>query len=270
LPGDRCGNQDPAIPDLIMQHATYPDLRGKRVVITGGGSGIGAAIVEAFAKQGAQAIFLDIDESSSRAVERDLGNLSPAPRFVKCDLRDLAAVRECFARIARDAGDVEILVNNAANDDRHAVEEVTPEYWDERIAVNLRHQFFCAQAVIPAMKKAGGGAIVNLGSISWHLALPDMPLYQTAKAAIEGMTRALARDLGGDRIRVNCIVPGAVRTPRQTELWHTPEVEAEIVARQCLKARVEPDDIAAMALFLASDSARMCTAHSYFVDAGYR
>lgn len=253
-----------------MRHATYPDLSGKRVVITGGGSGIGAAIVPAFASQGARVIFLDIDESSSRALERDLAGLSPAPRFVNCDLRDLAAIRECFDRIASDIGDVEILINNAANDDRHDVEKVTPEYWDERIAVNLRHQFFCAQAVIPAMKKAGGGAIINLGSISWHLALPDMPIYQTAKAAIEGMTRALARDLGCDRIRVNCIVPGAVCTPRQTMLWHTPEVEAEILSRQCLKMRVEPGDVAAMALFLASDSARMCTAHSYFVDAGYR
>jgi NAD(P)-dependent dehydrogenase (short-subunit alcohol dehydrogenase family) len=255
---------------MIMRHATYPDLSGKRVVITGGGSGIGAAIVPAFASQGARVIFLDIDESSSRALERDLAGLSPAPRFVNCDLRDLAAIRECFDRIASDIGDVEILINNAANDDRHDVEKVTPEYWDERIAVNLRHQFFCAQAVIPAMKKAGGGAIINLGSISWHLALPDMPIYQTAKAAIEGMTRALARDLGCDRIRVNCIVPGAVCTPRQTMLWHTPEVEAEILSRQCLKMRVEPGDVAAMALFLASDSARMCTAHSYFVDAGYR
>jgi NAD(P)-dependent dehydrogenase (short-subunit alcohol dehydrogenase family) len=255
---------------MTMRHAMYSDLRGKRVVITGGGSGIGAAIVPAFAHQGAQVVFLDIDEPSSRALERDLAGLSPAPRFLKCDLRDLAAIRECFDRIARDHGDVQILINNAANDDRHAVEEVTPGYWDERIAVNLRHQFFCAQAVIPAMKRAGGGVIVNLGSISWHLALPDLPIYQTAKAAIEGMTRALARDLGSDRIRVNCIVPGAVCTPRQTLLWHTPEVEAEIIARQCLKTRVEPDDIAAMALFLASDSARMCTAHSYFVDAGYR
>jgi len=253
-----------------MRHATYPDLRGKRVVITGGGSGIGAAIVAAFAHQGAQVTFLDIDEPSSRALERDLAGVSPAPRYLNCDLRDVAAIGACFDRIARETGDVQILVNNAANDDRHAVETVTPAYWDERIAVNLRHQFFCAQAVIPGMKKAGGGAIVNLGSISWHLALPDLPIYQTAKAAIEGMTRALARDLGSERIRVNCIVPGAISTPRQTLLWHTPEVEAEIIARQCLKARVEPDDVAAMTLFLASDSARMCTAHSYFVDAGYR
>jgi NAD(P)-dependent dehydrogenase (short-subunit alcohol dehydrogenase family) len=165
---------------------------------------------------------------------------------------------------------VQVLVNNAANDDRHQIEDVTPQYWDDRIAVNLRHLFFCTQAVVPAMRAAKTGVIINLGSISWHLGLPSIPLYQTAKAGIEGMTRALARDLGEDNIRVTCVVPGGVRTPRQMALWHTPDEEQRILAQQCLKARVEPHDVAALILFLASDDARMCTAHEYFVDAGWR
>ena len=162
-----------------------------------------------------------------------------------------------------------MLVNNAANDDRHRSEDVTPAYWDDRMAVNLRHYFFAAQAVVAGMKAAGGGSIINLGSVSWHLGLPDLALYETAKAGIEGMTRALARDFGPYNIRVNCVVPGAVRTPRQMTLWHTPEEEAKIFEQQCLKARVEPIDVAAMVLFLASDDARLCTGHNYWVDAGY-
>ena len=168
-----------------------------------------------------------------------------------------------------DLGGVDVLVNNAANDDRHSIEDVTPAYWDERMATNLRHQFFAAQAVIPSMRAQGRGSIINLGSISWHLGLPDLIVYQTAKAAIEGMTRSLARDLGRDGIRVNTIIPGNVQTPRQ-ERWYTPEGEAEIVAEQCLNGRIQPADIAAMALFLASDDARMCTGHDYWVDAGWR
>ena len=162
-----------------------------------------------------------------------------------------------------------MLVNNAANDDRHQVEEVTPAYWDERMAVNLKHQFFAAKAVLPAMKAAGGGSIVNLGSISWHLGLPDLTLYQTAKAAIEGLTRSLAREWGRCNIRVNAVIPGNVQTPRQMK-WYTPEGEAEIVEQQCLDGRIQPADIAAMVMFLASDDARFCTAHNYWVDAGWR
>ena len=146
---------------------------------------------------------------------------------------------------------------------------MTPQYWDERIAVNLRHYFFAAQAVVPGMRRAHNGAIINLGSVSWHLGLADLALYETAKAGIEGMTRALARDVGEAGIRVTCVIPGAVRTPRQMALWHTPEEEAKIVAQQCIKARVEPEDISAMVMFLASDDAHLCTAHSYWVDAGY-
>ena len=252
------------------QTAVYPSLRGKRVVVTGGGSGIGASLVQAFAGQGATVSFLDIAVEESRELERSLAGSPQAPRFYNCDLRDLDAIRATFAQIANRTGAVQILVNNAGNDDRHSFESVSPEYWDDRLAVNLRHLFFCAQAVTPAMKAARSGVIVNLGSVSWHLALSNLTAYQTAKAGIEGMTRALARELGEHGIRVACIVPGGVRTPRQTKLWHTPDEEARILAQQCLKTRIEPEDVAALALFLTSDDARACTGHEYFVDAGWR
>jgi len=250
-----------------MTHAVYPSLAGKTVVITGGGSGIGEVIVEGFVRQKARVIFLDIAEGDSRALVERVGD---GVRFVKCDLTNVAALRETFAAIEREAGPISVLVNNAANDDRHKFEDVTPEYWENRVAVNLRHLFFAAQAVASGMKKAGGGSIINLGSVSWHLSLPDLSIYETAKAGIEGMTRALARDLGTSNIRVNCVVPGAIRTPRQMKLWHTPEEEAKILEQQCLKQRVDPIHVTAMILFLASADAAMCTAHSYWVDGGYR
>jgi len=253
-----------------VSHTVYPSLRDKRVVVTGGGSSIGAAIVESFARQGAHVAFLDIAEAESRELERRLADCATGPRYYACDLRDVAAIRASFRRISDQLGPIDVLINNAANDDRHAVEDATAAYWDERIAVNLRHYFFCAQAVIADMRAAGCGAIVNLGSVSWHLALPNLAIYQTAKAGIEGLTRGLARDLGVFGIRVNCVVPGAVRTPRQMKLWHTPEEEARMLEQQCLKERVEPQHVAALVLFLASDDARMCTAHEYFVDAGWR
>jgi NAD(P)-dependent dehydrogenase (short-subunit alcohol dehydrogenase family) len=253
-----------------MTHAIYPSLRGKRVLITGGGSGIGAGMVEAFVRQGARVHFVDVAVQDSEELVASLSDAEPPPRFQRCDLSDLDAVKSTIAGIVAAEGGIDILVNNAANDDRHTVAEVTPDYWDNRMAVNLRHLFFAAQAVAPSMKANGGGAIINLGSISWHLALPEIALYQTAKAAIEGMTRALARDLGEDNIRVTCVVPGGVKTPRQMRLWHNPEEEARMLGLQCLKQRVEPRDIAAMVLFLASDDARLCTAHNYFVDAGWR
>lgn len=252
-----------------MSHTTYPSLRHKRVVVTGGGSSIGAAIVENFCRQGAQVFFLDIAEQDSRELEQSLSDLPLPPRFTRCDLTDVSAIGGAFKDILERCGGIDVLVNNAANDDRHTLAQTTPEYWENRFAVNLRHYFFCAQAVAPGMQAAGAGVIINLGSISWHLALPDLVLYQTAKAGIEGMTRALARDLGGYGIRVNSLIPGGVRTPRQMKLWHTPEEEARMLSQQCLKARVEPKDVAAMAMFLASDDARMCTAHEYFVDAGW-
>jgi D-xylose 1-dehydrogenase len=250
-----------------MTSALYPSLASRTVLVTGGGSGIGAEIVRGFVRQKARVFFLDIAEAESRAL---VDELDGAAQYLNCDLRDIAALRASITAIEAKHGPINVLVNNAANDDRHSMESVTPGYWDERIAVNLRHYFFAAQAVVPGMKRAHNGAIINLGSVSWHLGLPDLALYETAKAGIEGMTRALARDVGESGIRVTCVIPGAVRTPRQMALWHTPEEEAKILAQQCIKARVEPDDIAAMVMFLASDDAHLCTGHSYWVDAGYR
>ena len=252
-----------------MVYATYHDLAEKLVVITGGGTGIGAAMVDAFAKQGAQVVFLDIAEEASRELEQSLSGCKRPPRFIRCDLTDLDALGNAFAAIQIDFGKVDVLLNNAANDNRHHVKDVTGKYWDDSLNVNLRHQFFCAQAVAPGMKAKGSGVILNFGSISWHLALPQLSLYMTAKAAIEGLTRGLARDLGPDGIRVNTIIPGSVKTPRQMALWHSAEDEAAILAAQCLHERVETEDVAALALFLASDNAARCSGRDYFVDAGW-
>jgi NAD(P)-dependent dehydrogenase (short-subunit alcohol dehydrogenase family) len=252
----------------VAGSAIYPSLAGKKVIISGGGSGIGEGIVEAFARQGSAVAFVDILQDASDALLARLADAPIEPIFVHCDITDCADYGAKISHIIDRLGGCDVLINNAANDDRHKVSEVTPAYWDQRMAVNLKHQFFAAQAVIPAMQRAGGGSIVNLGSISWHLGLPELALYQTAKAAIEGLTRSLARDYGRDNIRVNTIVPGNVQTPRQMK-WYTPEGEAEIVSQQCLDGRIQPLDIAAMALFLASDDARYCTAHNYWVDAGW-
>ena len=244
--------------------AIYPSLKGKRALITGGGSGIGAGIVEAFAAQGCDVTFVDINGSDFDELAQRTG-----ARFLRIDLTDTGATQQAIQGLIDEAGAIDILVNNAANDDRHSIADVTEDYWNDRLNVNLKHQFFCAQAVLPAMREKGAGVIINMGSISWHLGLPDLVLYETCKAAIEGLTRALAREVGPDNIRVNCVVPGNVRTARQLK-WYTPEGEAEIVNAQCLKGRLVPADIAAMILFLASDDARLMTGHEYFVDAGWR
>ena len=244
--------------------AVYPSLRGRNVLVTGGASGIGAGIVEEFARQNSNVTFIDILNGESDELAKRTGT-----RFERVDLKDISTTTRLIEELVERDGPFDILVNNAANDDRHKFDKVSEEYWDDRLAVNLKHQFFCAQAVVPGMRSKGGGAIVNLGSISWHLALPDLVLYQTCKAAIEGLTRALARDLGADNIRVNCVVPGNVRTPRQMQ-WYTPEGEAAIVDAQCIDCRLEPRDVAALVAFLASDDARGMTGHEYFVDAGWR
>jgi D-xylose 1-dehydrogenase len=249
--------------------AIYPSLAGKRVLVTGGGSGIGAGIVEGFARQGADVTFFDIAETDSKLLVERLAANGRKACFEPVDLTDISTLQAVIARLIERSGGFDILVNNAANDDRHSIDDITEAYWDERLSVNLKHMFFCAQAVVPAMRAKGGGVIVNLGSISWHLGLNDLVLYQTCKAAIEGLTRSLARDLGRDGIRATCVIPGNVRTPRQLK-WYTPEGEAEIVAAQCLDGRLAPEDVAAMVLFLASDDARLVTGHSYFVDAGWR
>ena len=250
-------------------YATYPDLAGKRVVVTGGGSGIGAELTAAFAGQGARVWFLDIAEDASRQLEASLADTACPPTFVRCDLTDLDALKAVFDAIEQEAGGVDILLNNAANDDRHDIEAVTPAYWDNRMNVNLRHQFFAAQAVVPGMKRRGDGVILNFGSISWHLPHTQLVLYMMAKAAIEGMTRAFARELGPHGIRVNTVVPGAVRTPRQTALWHDADEEARMLAGQCVPERVEMQDVGALTLFLASNNARHCSGREYFVDAGW-
>ncbi|SNT02283.1 SDR family NAD(P)-dependent oxidoreductase [Sphingopyxis indica] len=249
--------------------ARYPSLSGKRVVVSGGGSGIGEGIVEGFVAQGAAVAFVDVQTAASEALVARFADAAMPPRFAPCDITDLDGYTACLEALIGELGGCDVLVNNAGNDDRHEFEKVTPAYWDERMAVNLKHHFFAAKAVVPHMKAAGGGSIINLGSISWHLGLEDLIVYQTAKAAIEGLTRSLARELGRDNIRVNAIVPGNVQTERQKR-WYSPEGEAEIVASQCLNGRIQPADIAAMALFLASDDARFCTAHNYWVDAGWR
>ena len=253
----------------ISNSAIYPSLAGKRVVVTGGGSGIGAAMVEAFVRQQARVFFLDIAEADATALAARLAEAAVPPVFHRCDLTDTGQIEATFAAIEAAAGPVDVLVNNAANDDRHQPGDVTAAYWDSRIAVNLRHHFFCAQSVVPGMRRQGAGVILNIGSISWHLALPDLSIYMTAKAGIEGLTKGLARDLGAFNIRVNCIVPGAVSTPRQDALWQSPESADRLVRAQCLPQRIQPEHVASMALFLASDDAARCAGREYFVDAGW-
>ena len=253
----------------FVNAAVYPSLAGRRVIISGGASGIGEGIVEAFVRQGSAVAFVDVLEAEGEALVRRLADAPIAPLFVACDITDCADYAGQVGQLIDRLGGCDVLINNAANDDRHKLEEVTPAYWDERMAVNLKHQFFAAKAVIPAMRAAGRGSIVNLGSVSWHLGLANLAVYQVAKAAIEGLTRSLAREVGRDGIRVNTIIPGNVQTPRQLQ-WYDPEGEADIIAGQCLNGRIQPFDVAALALFLASDDARFCTAHNYWIDAGWR
>ena len=252
----------------MAEGAVYPSLRNRTVVVTGGASGIGEAIVRQFAAQGSKVGFIDIDEGAARRLLADLPPAAPV-HFERCDLRDITDLRRAIAAIRAALGPITILVNNAARDDRHALEDVTPEFWDERIAVNLKHQFFAAQAVAPDMTAAGGGSIVNLGSVSWMVGQGNMPCYTTAKSAVQGLTRALARDLGPRNIRVNAVVPGWIMTQRQLDMWLTPEGEAELMARQCLKRKLYPDDIARVVLFFASDDSGACTNQSHVADGGW-
>jgi len=250
--------------------SSYAGLTDKTVFITGGASGIGAAFTRAFAGQGARVGFVDIAEEASRALVAQIQKEArTAPLFIACDLRDIAALQAAIEKIRGELGDIGVLINNAGNDDRHAMDQVTPAYWDERMSVNLRHMFFAAQAVAPQMKRLGGGAIINLGSIIWRLKHTGLPVYNVIKASVTGLTRVLAREFGPFGIRVNTISPGAVWTERQIKLWYTPEVEKEVMAGQCLKMRVLPSDVANMALFLASDAAEKCTAQDFIVDGGW-
>jgi len=243
--------------------ARYPSLQDRVVLITGGASGIGAEMVAQFAAQGARVAFLDFDDFGGQQVAARTGAL-----FLHCDLRDVGALRRDVANVGAQLGPVTVLVNNAARDDRHGWETVEPDYWDERMHTNLRHQFFCAQAVAPMMQAAGGGSMVFFGSVSWLKAQGGMPAYTTAKAAVHGMARGLARDLGPQGIRSNVVVPGWIFTERQEALWATPEAVAAALERQCLKAKLYPPDIARMVLWLAADDSRMVTAQSFVVDGG--
>ena len=248
-----------------MKYAKYPSLKDRSVFVTGGASGIGAEIVRAFAAQGSRVGFVDRDAASANAlVEAVDGEVA----FEECDLCDIEALQRAFAALAERIGPAQALVNNAARDDRHDWREVTAEYWDERFATNLRHMFFAIQAVAPNMIEAGGGSIVNLGSNSWWEASGGFPAYTTAKSAVHGLTRTMARDLGDHRIRVNTVVPGWIMTERQKELWVTPDLIERHRARQCLPDLLEPVHVARMVLFLASDDALMCTANNYMVEAG--
>lgn len=249
-----------------LQFATYPSLRNRVVVVTGGASGIGEAVVEAFTSNGSRVAFLDVQ---TEAAERLVARLTPAPSFVACDLTDTSALQAALRTITGQLGTVDVLVNNAANDMRHSIEEVTSESWDRGMAINLKQQFFMAQSVIPGMRQAGRGSIINLGSIAWVIPTLKIPVYLTAKAGIVGMTRALAHELGPCNIRVNCVMPGAVLTERQRRLWLTPEYEANVLSRQALKRHILPEEVARLILFLAADDSSAITNQSYIVDGGW-
>jgi len=254
----------------MVQIATYPSLKDRSVFVTGGGSGIGASLVRHFAGQQCKVAFVDIAvEPSRRLVEELAAESEQAPLFIECDLRDIEALRAAIRQAADANGPITVLVNNAAHDERHRFDTVTPEYWDDRMAVNLRHQFFAAQAVHPMMKAAGGGSIVNFGSVSWMIGQGGMPGYTAAKSAIMGLTRGLARDFGPDNIRVNSIAPGWIMTERQISLWLDEEGERELMQRQCLKRKLYPDDIARVVLFLAADDSSAMTNQTYVVDGGW-
>ena len=251
-----------------MLFAVFSSLKDKVVFVTGGASGIGAEIVQGFAAQGSRVAFVDIDVDRANALVAGLQEQGATVHFRQCDLRDIDALKQAFSTLAQVVGPATVLVNNAARDDRHAWDEVTADYYDERIAANLRHMLFAIQSVAPGMIAAGGGSIINLGSNSWWEGAGGMPVYTTAKAAVHGMTRSFARDLGEHRIRVNTVVPGWIMTERQKALWATPEALERHRQRQCLPDLIEPVYVARMVLFLASDDAAMCTANNYMVEAG--
>ena len=250
--------------------ATYPSLRGQRVFITGGGTGIGASMVEAFAQQGAQVAFVDVAQVESAALAESVAQAGYLkPWFRACDVRDVAALQGAIALATAELGDFSTLVNNVARDDRHSMAEVTPAYYDERMAVNQRPAFFAIQAIVPSMKRLGGGAVINFGSTGWQTKGGAFPCYSIAKSSVNGLTRGLADELGADRIRINTISPGWVMTERQIKLWLNAEGEETIKQMQCLPDKLQPFEVARMALFLASDDGAMCTAQEFKVDAGW-
>lgn len=249
--------------------ATYPSLRERTAFVSGGASGLGAEFVAQLAAQGARVAFVDIDVGRGTALERELVNGGAEALFLECDVREVAVLQGAIARSAEELGPIRVLVNNAANDHRDKVAEMDQPLWDDRIAVNVRHHFFAAQAVAEMMRDAGGGSIINLGSISAHIDLMDLPGYITAKAGVEGLTRTLAREYGPWHIRVNCIIPGWIMTEKQLTQWVTPEADESIVRNQCLPDKVYPDDVARLLLWLAADDSRACTAQRWIVDGGW-
>ena len=250
--------------DRSSEFARYPSLNGRAVLITGGATGIGASVVEHFARQGARVAFFDVQDEAAEQLVADLSvERCAAPRFLHCDLTDVEALKRCVGEVIAELGTVDVLVNNAANDQRHGIDEVTSDCWDRSMAVNLRPQFFAIQAVLPAMRRAGRGSIINMSSISWMIPSTGLPLYITAKAAIVGLTRTLAHELGPEGIRVNAVLPGAIATERQKQLWYTPEYKAEILASQALKRDILPEDVARLVLFLAADDSSAITNQSY-------
>lgn len=253
-----------------QKYASYPSLRNRRVLITGGATGIGESFVTHFAEQGAHVAFLDIqDEAAAALAARLAAEGHPKPIYRHCDMTDIAAVRASVSSVIDRLGGLEVLVNNAGNDRRHSIEEVTPELWDRLMAVNLRHQFFATQAALPALKQSGNAAIVNLSSIAWIIPSVGVPVYVTAKAAIVGMTKTLAHEVGKDNVRVNCILPGAIVTEKQRREVLTPEYSAEVLASQSLKRHLAPEEVARLALFLAADDASAITGQNYIVDGGW-
>jgi D-xylose 1-dehydrogenase len=250
--------------------ASYPSLRDVCVLVTGGATGIGAALVEQFAVQGSRVAFFDLDEAGAgKLIEAISPRVAYSPIFLRCDLTDTAALRMAVKEVESQLGAIRTLVNNAANDDRHRFAEITPEYWDQRMDINLRHHFFAAQAVVLGMTRAGGGSIINMSSIAWMIPSTGLPAYVTAKAGIVGLTRTLAKELGSANIRVNAVSPGAIMTERQRRLWMTPDYIAEIMQRQSLKRELLPDDVARLVLFLASEDSSAITGQNFVIDGGW-
>jgi D-xylose 1-dehydrogenase len=250
-------------------YARYPSLVDRVVLVTGGATGIGASFVEHFAAQGSRVGFLDVDTSAGVALADSLGDSRHKPLFVTCDLTDIDALRAAIADVKTTHGPIQVLLNNAANDRRHTLAEVTPQSFEEGIAVNVRHQLFAAQAVAEDMKAARAGSIINMGSISWMLKQADLPVYTLCKSAVQGLTRGLAKDLGRFGVRVNTLAPGWVMTEKQRRLWLTDEGREAIKRGQCIDAELLPEDLARMALFLAADDSRMITAQDIVVDGGW-
>jgi NAD(P)-dependent dehydrogenase (short-subunit alcohol dehydrogenase family) len=249
--------------------ANYPSLADRTVLITGGATGIGAAFVEAFARQGARVAFLDVDNEGAAALLQSLEKTVHAPLFLTCDVTDLDALATTISEVRQQIGPISTLINNAANDVRHQLADTTPADFERNVAVNLRHQYFATQAVVPDMRALGGGSVICLGSTGWMIKNDGYPMYAMAKAAVHGLVNGLARSLGHDRIRINCLVPGWVITEKQRRLWLDADGEAEIARKQCLPGFLQAQDLASAALFLAADDSRMCTGQDFIVDGGW-